>query len=132
MTYAPDLVATARVAFGHGTLVSPTRSAYAENPLCGDEIELDLRDDGAQVQAVAHRARGCTFMIASASLLAQTAPALSLADARELALELRRGLSGAKALPPSVAMLAAVRMYPARVRCALLPWEALLHALDEA
>lgn len=131
MSYAPDLVATARVAFGHGALASPTHTARADNPRCGDDIELDVADDGAQVRAVAHRTRGCTFTLASASILAQTVPTMSVAAARALAFELRRDLAGTAPLPQSVAMLAGVRIYPARVRCALLPWEALLRALAE-
>jgi len=130
-TYGPDLIATAARAFGHGMLVSPTRTARAENASCGDEIELDVRHDGTRLDAVAHRARGCAFTLASASLLAQTVPAMTLADVRELALTLRRDLSTGKALPPNVALLVGVRMYPARTRCALLPWEALLSALDD-
>jgi nitrogen fixation protein NifU and related proteins len=131
MSYAPDLVAIARGAFGHGTLASPTRTARADNPLCGDEIELDLDVDASRIRAVAHRTQGCTFIVASASLLAQTVPTMSVSAARDLALELRRDLAGTNALPTSVAMLAGVRIYPARMRCALLPWEALLVALHE-
>ena len=131
LTYAPDLVATARRAFGHGTLESPTRTARADNPLCGDEIELDVRHDGAQVEAIAHRARGCSFTHASASVLAQVVPGMSLAVAHELAVRLRRELAGTKPLPEEVVLLSGVRIYPARVRCALLPWEALLSALGE-
>ena len=131
MSYAPDLVATARRAFGHGALESPTRTARADNPLCGDELELDVRHDGTRIEAIAHRARGCSFTLASASVLAQVVPDMSLADARSLAMRLRRDLAGAKPLPPEVVLLTGVRIYPARVRCALLPWEALLSALGE-
>jgi len=131
VTYAPDLVATARRAFGHGRLESPTRTVHADNPLCGDDVELDVRHDGAQVQAVAHRAHGCSFTLASASALAQVVPSMSLADARALATLLQRELAGTTPLPAAVVLLSCVRMYPARVRCALLPWEALLSALVE-
>ena len=131
MSYAPDLVATARSAFGHGRLESPTRTARADNPLCGDDVELDVRHDGAQIQGVAHRAHGCSFTLASASVLAQTVPGMSLGDARALAMTLRRDLPGTTPLPPAVVVLSGVRIYPARMRCALLPWEALLSALGE-
>jgi len=130
-SYADDLVAEARRPRGDGALASPRRTARATNPVCGDEIDLDVDHDGARVSGVAHRARGCVFTRASASLLARSVPGLSLAQARDLATTMRRDLAGSAALPPDLAPLAAVRIYPARIRCALLPWEALWAALDE-
>jgi nitrogen fixation NifU-like protein len=129
--YADDIVAEARRDRGHGSLASPTTSARAANTLCGDEIDLDLDHDGERIAAVAHRTRGCAFTRGSASLLAQCVTGMSIAGARELAATLRRDLAGTAALPSDVSALAAVRMYPARTRCALLPWEALRTALGE-
>lgn len=133
MTYAPDLVGVARVAFGHGTLVAPDRTAHAENPLCGDEIDLDLElgDRASRIDALLHRTRGCTFTLASASLLAQVARGRTTDEARALAHSLQHDLGTSAALPPGLELLAGVRIYPARLRCALLPWEALLDALRD-
>lgn len=130
--YAEDLVAEARRPHGEGSLASPRRTARATNPICGDEIELDVDHDGDRLSDVAHRTRGCTFTRASASLLARSVPGLSLTAARDLAATLRRDLGGSAELPARLASLAAVRIYPARLRCALLPWDALGAALDEA
>lgn len=129
--YPDDLVAEARSPRGEGALASPRRTARAANPLCGDEIDLDVDHDGARVIEVAHRTRGCAFTRASASLLARSVPGLSLAQAGGLATALRRDLAGSAPLPPELAALASVRTYPARMRCALLPWEALRSALDD-
>ncbi len=129
-SYADDLVAEARRPIGDGTLPSPRRTGRAANPVCGDEIDLDVDDDGGRVIDVAHRTRGCVFTRASASLMARSVPGLSLAQALDLAATLRRDLAGSAALPPELAALASVRLYPARLRCALLPWEALRSALD--
>ncbi len=65
-------------------------------------------------------------------LILPLANGLSLVQARELIATMRRDLAGAAALPPGLSVLASVRMYPARIRCALLPWDALGAALDEA
>ena len=128
--YADGLIAEARHPLRAGSLPSPRRTARAANPVCGDEIELDVDDDGARIVDVAHRTRGCVFTRASASILARSVLGLGLGQARDLADALRRDLGGQAPLPPEVAALASVRMYPARVRCALLPWEALRSALD--
>lgn len=131
MTLYPDeIVAEARAPRGEGALASPRRTARAANPVCGDEIELDVDDDGDRLTAVAHRSRGCAFTRASASLLARAVPGLGRVEALALGERLRRDLAGRAPLPADLAMLAAVRMYPARVRCALLPWDALRSALD--
>lgn len=130
--YPVDLVAEARRPAGAGALASPDRTARADNPLCGDEVELDVDDHAGVIAVVAHRTRGCAFTVASASILARSVPGLTTSEALGRADVLRRGLAGSSALPDELAALAAVRMYPARVKCALLPWEALRAALDPA
>lgn len=130
--YGPDLIAAARSAFGHGMLPAPTRTARVANPLCGDDVELDLEDDGEQLTAVAHRTRGCSFTLASAALLAQTVRGRTMDDARRLARDLRDALATGAPPPGELALLDGVRPYPARLRCALLPWDALLTALGDA
>lgn len=128
--YTDELLREAVLPAGAGTLTSPRRRADVSNPICGDEIALDLDDDGVRVVEIAHRTRGCVFTKASASLLARSVPGLTLADALDLATTVRRDLAGEAPLPAELAALASVRIYPARVRCALLPWDALRSALD--
>jgi SUF system NifU family Fe-S assembly protein len=129
--YAEDLVAEAKRDRGHGRLPSPTITAGSANPSCGDEVELDIAHDGTTVADVAQRTRGCTFTHASASLLARFVPGMSVRDARDLAARLRQDIVGGAALPSVFSSLESVRVYPARTRCALLPWEALSRALAE-
>jgi nitrogen fixation NifU-like protein len=128
--YADGLLEEARQPLRAGSLPSPRRRARAANPVCGDEIELDVDDDGARIVDLAHRTRGCVFTRASASLLARSVLGLDIRQARALSETLRRDLGGSAQLPPDLAALASVRIYPARIRCALLPWEALRSALD--
>lgn len=130
--YTDDVLREAAHPSGAGELATARRHASASNPTCGDEIALDLEDDGSRVTRVAHRTRGCAFTRASASVLSRTLPGATLGEARRLIAALRRDLSGTAQLPPEVAALASVRIYPARVRCALLPWEALDRALESA
>ncbi|MBM4434232.1 MAG: iron-sulfur cluster assembly scaffold protein [Chloroflexi bacterium] len=129
--YSSQLLDEARSPFGAGTLAAATRRAHAANPLCGDDVHVEVAEDGSAVTAVMHRTQGCTFTRASASLLARTVPGLSLEEARDLAATIRRDLPGSGPLPRALAALDAVRVYPARLRCALLPWEALRSAVDE-
>jgi nitrogen fixation protein NifU and related proteins len=130
-SYADDLVAEARRDVGRGSLASPRITARNANPSCGDEIEMDIDHDGVRISAIAHRTRGCAFTHASASLIARFVPDMTLVEARQLATDLQRDVPRDVPLPSVFAALATVRMYPARKRCALLPWEALAAALLE-
>lgn len=130
--YADDLVAECRRNYGSGSLARPRTTVRGANPLCGDEIELDIDHDGERIVAIAHRTKGCAFTRGSASLLARCVTGMSVNGARELAATLRRDLVGSAVLPTELAALVSVRVYPARTRCALLPFEALASALAEA
>lgn len=129
--YADELVAEAKRAHGQGALPSAQRTAHLANAVCGDEVDIDVVDDGSRIVDVGQRTRGCVFTRASASILARTTAGLTLAEARDLATVVQRDLARTD-LPGELAMLGAVRLYPARRRCALLPWDALRLALDEA
>jgi nitrogen fixation protein NifU and related proteins len=130
--YAVDLVAEARRDAGHGRLASPRSTGRSANPSCGDDIEMDIDHDDERVVQIAHRTRGCVFTRASASLIARFIPGMTLSEARHVATSIRRDLAGTGELPGVFASLGSVRTYPARTRCALLPWDALLSALSEA
>lgn len=129
--YADDLLREAMRRQDDRRIAAPRRRGDASNPLCGDEIELDIDDDGTVVTDLAHRVRGCVFTRASASLLARTVTGLRIEDALALAATLGRDLAGTAELPADVAALASVRIYPARVKCALLPWDALATGLAD-
>jgi nitrogen fixation NifU-like protein len=129
--YADELIAEARRDHGRGSLASPRITVRSTNPSCGDEIDLDVDHDGARISVIAHRTRGCAFTRASASLISRFVPDMTFDEARELVAKIRKDLPGTAELPGVFAALVTVRMYPARLRCALLPWDALATALDE-
>lgn len=126
---------------GRGPLDDATHEARQENPLCGDRITLRLRlpADLARVDAAAFEGDGCALSIASASLLCQRLPGISVAEARALLAEVRRLLARGpehehadRSLLGDLSALEGTRQFPARLRCALLPWEALARALPPA
>jgi len=131
--YHARLVELARAAYGHGALAPPRRFATRDNPLCGDQVTVEVRLAGGAVAAVAHRVKGCLLCQAAASAIGHYAPGAAVADVRAVAAQLRRMLREDGALPeglwPELAAFAPVRAYKSRHTCVLLPFEALLDAV---
>ena len=117
----------------HKERVSPAdRSVEANNPLCGDEIDLTLRLDGDGIAAIGFEGRGCSISQASASMLCDAVEGMDAAAARALANRFRSMLQGGDEPEDLVDLeaLRGVQAYPVRVKCATLAWNALLEALD--
>tara|TARA_B100000315_G_C14401768_1_gene506808 strand:+ start:102 stop:575 length:474 start_codon:yes stop_codon:yes gene_type:complete len=102
------------------------------NPFCGDRATLQLKLDGQGcVVQVGVRSEGCSIVRASASLMAEALQGKELGELNGLA-EHFRGLMQGKTPPEEAAEnlsrlepLTAVRLFPVRIKCALLPWTAL-------
>jgi nitrogen fixation NifU-like protein len=117
-----------------GVLEQPTHHAEGHNPLCGDRLTLHLRLDGDVVREIAFQGSGCAISRASASLMTDSVKGRSLADVRSLFERFHRMVT----TPPDVAVedlgklsvLAGVREFPVRVKCASLAWHTLKAALD--
>lgn len=119
--------------FGH--LEHPTHQAEGTNPSCGDHImlELELKDD--QVRDVAFSGQGCAICIASTSMMTEAIKGGDLDSARELQNHFRTVMTG-ETNPDDVPLgklisLSGVRRYPSRIKCALLGWHALMHAIAD-
>ena len=117
-----------------GSLAAPTGSASLRNPLCGDEvaIQVELRD--GTVADVKFGGSGCSISQASASMMTELVRGRTPDEVRALGerfAEMIRGDEGAaadKALGQARA-LAGVSRFPTRVRCALIAWEAMARAV---
>ena len=112
------------------------------NPTCGDEVTLRVRLDGAGTDAtvadVSYEGQGCSISQASASVLhellqGRTAEEASPVQEAFVALMQSRGQiePDEEVLGDGVAF-AGVARYPARVKCALLPWMAFKDAAARA
>lgn len=128
--YDAAFVAHAKEPSGTEPLAEPTAEGRAANPFCGDEVEVAVRIDEGRIRAVAHRGRSCAIVTVSSSLIAESVRGRTSSEVRELAAQLRGALANGSPFPTRFAALGPVRLLPSRHRCALLPWEALLNALD--
>jgi nitrogen fixation NifU-like protein len=121
----------------HQTVEPADRVIEANNPLCGDEIDLSYRLDDGKVAAIGFTGRGCSISQASASMLCEAVTGMRIADATQLAEQFRTMLTG-DGSPVidadeigDLEALRGVRAYPVRVKCATLVWNALLEGLSE-
>ena len=117
------------------TLEDATHHADGFNPLCGDEISLQLRVDDETVGDVGFQGHGCAISRASASLLTQAVKGASTSDAIAMFDEFHRMLTEPDAeldydLLGDLEMLAGVIAYPTRIKCAVLAWHTLKAAMD--
>jgi nitrogen fixation NifU-like protein len=116
-------------------------TAKGDNPMCGDRVQVWVKSDADTVGRVGFEARGCAISIASADLMAESVQGRSKADTRAL-FEAFREMARTGTCPNCDAALAdpierltplaGVHEYPSRVKCATLPWHALIAALNGA
>ena len=111
-------------------------AAKGDNPMCGDRVEVRVRlADGVIAQA-GFEARGCAISVASADLMAAAVSGRSPAAARDLVPRFR-AMVQTGACPDCADMadlrpLSGVHEFKSRLKCATLPWDALLGALENA
>lgn len=120
---------------GSGRLAKPEAEAFHVNPTCGDEITVDVAHKGDAV-LIGYECQGCSISQASASVMFELLnehTSSDIAKAQEAFLELMHsrgtGEPDEEQLGDGVAF-AGVSKFPARIKCALLPWMALQDAYE--
>ncbi len=131
-----DLVLEHKRAPRHfGALAAPTHEARGRNPSCGDDIRVQLRMDGDTIGDIGFTGQGCAICIASTSMMTEAVSGGDKQVAEALQQRFRAVLTG-DTEPDEAALgklisLAGVSRYPSRIKCALLGWHALMHALQQ-
>ena len=119
-----------------GALPDATRKAEGYNPLCGDRLTLHVKIDGDRVAGVSFEGSGCAISKASASLMTDAVKGRTVTEAMDLFDRVHDMLTTPIDQPVDesrvgkLAVLAGVREFPTRVKCASLAWHTLKAALD--
>lgn len=116
------------------TLAEANRRAEGYNPLCGDRLTVFLRLDGDLVRDISFIGSGCAISTASASLMTDSVKGKTLQETNALFDAFHAMVtSDSGSQPPAalgkLAVLAGVREFPVRVKCASLAWHTLKAAL---
>ncbi|MCX7163838.1 MAG: iron-sulfur cluster assembly scaffold protein [Betaproteobacteria bacterium] len=125
----------AKAAHGHGQLQHATGAAQLDNPLCGDRVAMQVAVTSGHIAAVAHASKGCLLCRAAAAVIGLRAVGQSEAGIASVTEALERMLKSGEPLPavwPELAMFEPARAHASRHRCILLPFRALLAALQSA
>lgn len=112
-------------------------TATGFNPLCGDEVVLYLGLQDDRIADIAFQCTCCGISMASASIMTEFLRGRDPADAENRIQAFMAVLDG-HAAPGGMdltreqeAILATARKFPARTRCAALPWSTIVRALKE-
>ncbi len=114
------------------------RHAHGHNPMCGDSVVVHATvDDAGVIRDVAFEGRGCAISVASASLMTEVLKGKSQAEAQALFEQFHDMCTkdGTQAGDPDneelerLQVLAGVREFPMRVKCATLAWHTLNAAM---
>ena len=112
--------------------------AHHVNPTCGDEVTLRVNLAGDRVEDVSYDGMGCSISQASASVLHELLRGRPYEQAMAVHEAFVELMSGRGQVEPDEGILgdgiafAGVARYPARVKCALLPWMAFKDAAGRA
>ncbi len=117
-----------------GELEGATHCAEGYNPLCGDQVKVELRIEEGRVAEARFVGSGCAISTASASMMTQAIRGQTLERALEIAEEFQQSVTVEGVEPGEdlgeLAALSGVKAFPSRVKCATLVWHALQAALD--
>jgi nitrogen fixation NifU-like protein len=112
-------------------LASATCSAQGHNPLCGDQLKLFLDLEGDVIKDISFVGSGCCISKASASILTETVKGKRKAEVQTMFDQVHQMVTTGEAKEDlgKLAVFAGVHKFPARVKCAILSWHALVSAL---
>jgi nitrogen fixation NifU-like protein len=113
-------------------LTGDHRAAQGRNPLCGDSYTIYLQLEGEVIRDISFQGSGCCISKASASMMTGQLKGKTAAEARHDFSQYQTLVTTGKRDGEAMGKLCAfagVHHFPMRVKCAILPWHAMLAAL---
>ena len=116
-----------------GVIADADKTIEGFNPLCGDKLKLYIKIDGQNISDIAFDGTGCAISVASASLMTDAMKGKSIDEAKTLFNNFHSLITTEDEIDSDhlgkLAVLAGVKNFPARVKCASLCWHTLRSAL---
>ena len=113
-------------------LAGANRTAQGNNPLCGDNYTVYAVMDGDLIKEISFQGSGCAISKASASILTETLKGKTKDEVKALFDKVHEMVTTGQSSNGvgKLAVFAGVHKFPARVKCAILPWHAVVAAID--
>jgi len=113
----------------------PSHSAKGHNPLCGDKIDIYLTIKDDIITEISFMGSGCAISKASSSLMTEALLGKTITEAKKLFNSVHEmiinGITDVEDIS-KLAVLSGVHKFPARVKCAILPWHTMKNALEKS
>ena len=114
-------------------LDAANRIAEGHNPLCGDRVTVYLRHENDVIRDVSFQGEGCAISKASASIMTEMLKGKTREEAKKVFRQfhdmIMKGTPSIDELG-KLGVFAGVSKFPARVKCAILPWHAIAATLE--
>jgi nitrogen fixation NifU-like protein len=119
-----------------GELPEKTVEIHMANPVCGDEIRLQLQIEDDRIVEARHVGQGCSISQAAVSMMTNLLKGKGLAEAEGLAQRFTAMMHGNEEVVRDRTMgdlraLQGVSKFPVRIKCALLAFDALQEAIKK-
>ena len=109
--------------------------AEGYNPVCGDEIEMQLAFDGERLSGIGIKGRGCSISQASSSMMSELVQGKDIVQIRHLSDEFKQMMMEPDAAVPEdlgdLEALQGVAKFAVRVKCATLAWHTLADGIEQ-
>ena len=108
----------------------------AHNPLCGDQFVIYTKISDDKFEDISFTGQGCAISKASASLMGQLLKGRECHEVESISRQFISLVKGTEKVEweeelRSLEVFSNVAVYPARVKCALLAWHAILATLNQ-
>jgi nitrogen fixation protein NifU and related proteins len=114
-------------------LPDANRSAEGNNPLCGDRFTVFLKVENGVIRDISFQGSGCAISKASASMMTDYLKGKTVEEAGKTFSNYQQMVTTGPVDEEAMGKLAAfagVRHFPMRVKCAILPWHAMMAGLN--
>ena len=105
-----------------------------KNPICGDDISIQVKLNNGVIQNVYHDGSGCAISRSACSVMSETVKGKTIEEAKNIVqnyVKMTKGESFDKNIDMGDAIVyEGVAKFPARFKCATIAWEGLLKALE--
>jgi len=122
-----------------GVLKHYNHDADGYNPLCGDKLHVYVHvNDDDIIEEISFEGEGCAISVASASLMTETLKGKAISTFPKTFEEFQHMVTSEldeepdEAVLGKLAVLAGVREFPSRIKCAVLCWHTLKSAVEDS